>query len=472
MNKFFKMSLVAAAVAVTGTATAGTFAPDDATTPTMNENAVVYSTEGAAQLASTDLQAGPVVSYTFGAAYIVGDELELTFGGAYDSKSVFPTTVMVDTAQFDKVSTTATTVVYRVVSGLANSGSTFTLAQEKSTTADLSDNTKNGLVFTRALLLDAPLTITAASTTNNGASNHDTDTTVANAEIFAASITQFGTAAVTKKFNAVIDDSTAGASKVFVSGTEDTFSFDYSDPKTMPTTALLGADDGINDLTAAADSVAPIATILSTLATVDVAKYTYASAAGGVITTADNAGDVTFTVTYPTGATVADDTITIAPKTGASAPTMVATTYNAAIAANGATVLAAGALNAGQWTVTGSETVNVPYMPYGEGLSQVIYAQNLSASDVEVSVIATDEAGTSYDLGVVATATASSVTKLATGIKNGLAAEGFTKGKVSLAVKFRGNADIASSTVQLHTGYNANASDRGFVTNSSNGAAF
>lgn len=478
MNNFFKMSLVAAAIAVSGTAAAGTFTGNNATATkiTANENAVVFSEEGLATLVGTELQVGPVVSYKLGAAYIVGDQLTISFTKDMDAKTVLPTTIVVDGAEFNLISSDDSSFTYRVVTGSAKVGSVFVMPQAKANAADILDSTKNGLVFSANNLVNN--NVSAASTKNNGSVAHDTDTTDTasnvKARILGLSVSQFGESEVTQKFNAVVDNSSAGDSKKFVTGTDDAFSVVYTAPTVMPTKALLGTDDGVNDLTATADKVAPVMTVESSLLLADVAKYTFKSAvADAVVTTAANgvtATNADIIVTYPKGTTIPSDTVTITPKTGASAPGMLATTFSAKIVANTADIMTA--TSAGSWTTAGDVTVTVPYMPYGTGLSQVIYANNNSASDVEVSAVATDENGTEYDLGVVSAAKAGAVTKLSTPIKNALEAEGFTSGKVAIEITFRGStADVpVAGTIQVHSGYNANASDRGFVANTTNGA--
>jgi hypothetical protein len=468
MNNFFKLSVIAAAVALSGTATAGSFTGND-TVATANANAIYLSTQGLLAAGVSAVQYLPEVSYKLGADYLANDEITFTFVATFGTNTVFPTNITVGAATFQKTTVTTDAVTYRVVSGSAVAGSVFTFAQNKVSAADLTDTAKSGIVVANAQVganMFVVLSKTAANVT------FDADTSAAtNADIFLVSTTQFGTSKVTEKFNAVIDGSLAGASKKFVFGTSDALTVAYTAPKVMPTQALLGQNIGLNDLTAA--KVAPVMTVnVLGAGQLTAANFTFASAVVG--TTFNTSVPDVITVTYPTGTVVPSDTLTITPKTGASAAVINAiTSFDAIATANGATILAAGGIateNAGKWTVTGSETVNVPYMPYGTGLSQVIYATNKSASNVEVSVVATDEAGTVYDLGVVTTAKASSVTKLATEIKNGLAAQSFTSGKVSLAITFRGNADLVGSTIELHTGYNANASDRGFVANSSNGA--
>lgn len=485
MNNFFKMSLVAAAIAVSGTAAAGTFTGNSATVSkvTANENALVFSSQGLAKIGSA-LQAGPVISYKLGAAYIVGDELtfEFSIGSPavatnYDAKTVFPANISVDTAQFNLISAINNKVTYRVVSGAANTGSLFVIPQEKKTLADLSDSTKAGLVFAADSLNDGTdsLYVKASATKNNSsaAGAYDVDTTVGLANILALSTTQFGESEVTQLLNAVIDGSTAGGNKRFVTGTDDAFTVVYTAPTVMPTKALLGTNDGINDLTATADKVAPVMTVTTDLLWADEAKFTFKSAvADAVVTTVANTTKTDVVVTYPKGTTVPSDTVTITPKTGTSAPLMLTAPYafNASIVAGAESIMAS--TSAGTWTAEGDVKVTIPYMPFGTGLSQVIYANNNSNSDVEVSAVATDENGTVYDLGVVSAAKAGAVTKLSTPIKNALEAEGFTSGKVAIVITFRGStADVAlGGTIQVHSGYNANASDRGFVANTSNGA--
>ncbi len=472
MNKFFKMSLVAAAVAVTGTATAGTFelnADKDA-----NANAVIFSAEGLAEAGVNATQYAPAINYTLGANYLVGDELTLTFAIALNAATVYPLNVTVGAATFQKTAEAVGAVTYRVVSGTAATGSVFTLAQNKSTVADLTDATKSGLVMATATV--ATQTVAASSVTAASAV-FDAETSEPEARLLGQSKTQYGKYAVTQKFNAVIDATTVAGAKKFTGGElSDSVTFAYTAAKTMPTQALLGQKVGLNDLTTA--KVTTDISLTTDIVLADVAKYTV-TAVNGTVGTGVGAALV-YPITYTDGtAPAAGDTITITPKADATAPVMVAGAFELTAAVSnlvGAPAdvdlgLAGSAKNAGEWTIIGSETINVPYMPYGTGLSQVIYVTNTTDVPVEVSVVAQDDAGTEYDLGLLVNAKANGVTKLATVIKNALAAEGFTAGKVSLDITVAGNAAAGTpGTVKLHSGYNANASDRGFVANTSNGA--
>ena len=502
MNKFFKMSLVAAAVAVSGTATAGTFelnADKDA-----YAGAKYYSTEGLVHVTDTDKQVLPAISYKLGAAYLLGDELTIKFKGALDAKTVFPASVVAGGATFDRVFVDLTAVgagtpdnstlaggyvTYRVVAGTAVRDTVFTLPAEKVTTADLDDAAKAGVVMiNKAVLLAA--TVEAISTTNNGASNHDVDTTdTANAFLFK-SITQIGTAKLDTIFNNVIDATVGGKNKFTNGELNDTMSFSYTAPKVMPTEALVGQNIGTNDLST--KTIAQELTITSDIpfdknvggvndaslannASHYKVTSSNADATIALSGTADTA-DATWTVTYKAGSTpVAGDTVTITPQKGGNAalPVLAAQAFAGKYDINGAaTAIVTGPKVFGEWTAIGDQTVEVPYMPYGTGLSQIIYVANASGSDAEVSVTAVDDNGTAYDLGNVGTAKANGVTKLATVIKNKLATEGFTSGKLSMKVKFNGNASLVEGKggIQLYTGYNKNGTDRGYVANTSNGA--
>ena len=142
-----------------------------------------------------------------------------------------------------------------------------------------------------------------------------------------------------------------------------------------------------------------------------------------VTDTSANMPAVTFTVE-------ATDGKTVIPATTFTAETAV--TYQPNTAGNVATV-ANFSEAAGSWTLNGA-SVNVPYMPYGTNISQIIYVTNTSALAGEVEVTATGEDGTVYELGVVATA-GKGVTRLHEVIATKLEEAGFNmSGKVAFDV--------------------------------------
>ena len=64
-------------------------------------------------------------------------------------------------------------------------------------------------------------------------------------------------------------------------------------------------------------------------------------------------------------------------------------------------------------------------MPFAPGISQILYVTNSGDFDGGVYVTAHDEDGTHYDLGMVATAGASSVTKITAQVKGRLSCSRF-----------------------------------------------
>jgi hypothetical protein len=120
----------------------------------------------------------------------------------------------------------------------------------------------------------------------------------------------------------------------------------------------------------------------------------------------------------------------------------------------------------GAWTLNGAQ-VYIQYMPYGTNISRVIYVANKGSSDADITVDAIDNNGNSYKfLGGVAKKGA--VTGLAGVIDSGLAANGFTEGKVAITLTFT----APDTVIEVYSAYNVGGADRGTVVNSSNGRSF
>ena len=96
------------------------------------------------------------------------------------------------------------------------------------------------------------------------------------------------------------------------------------------------------------------------------------------------------------------------------------------------------------------DTKYVYYVPYGAGISQILYVTNKTAEVGKIYATATDEAGTklldNVDLGIMTTA--NGITSIAGEIR-GLLPVGYT-GKLNLRV------DIESSSTELFSAYNVN----------------
>lgn len=115
--------------------------------------------------------------------------------------------------------------------------------------------------------------------------------------------------------------------------------------------------------------------------------------------------------------------------------------------------------SAGQWRIDGSSTF-VPYMPFGNGVSQIVYVTNNSAVDGTVTITGYDEAGKKYG-PFTADVKAKSVKEVSSVLKAGVAAAGLTTGKLALEVT------TSTSDVSVYAAYNVGGSDRGSVTTAS-----
>lgn len=89
------------------------------------------------------------------------------------------------------------------------------------------------------------------------------------------------------------------------------------------------------------------------------------------------------------------------------------------------------------------------YMPYAGFASQIIHVTNPSAVAVTVMAKAFDDAGTEYDLGLIATVPSKRSSKLSTILSSALAAKGFTAGKI--AYEF----DLSNSAAHVYFGYSS-----------------
>jgi hypothetical protein len=120
----------------------------------------------------------------------------------------------------------------------------------------------------------------------------------------------------------------------------------------------------------------------------------------------------------------------------------------------------------GAWTLNGAQ-VYIQYMPYGTNISRIIYVANKGASDADITVDAIDNNGNSYKF-VGGVAKKGAVTELSGNIDSGLAAAGFTAGKVAITLTFT----APDTVIEVYSAYNVGGSDRGTVVNSSNGRSF
>ena len=108
------------------------------------------------------------------------------------------------------------------------------------------------------------------------------------------------------------------------------------------------------------------------------------------------------------------------------------------------------ATSAGSWTLNGSSP-RIPYMPFGAGISQIVYVTNNGKVDGAVSFTAYDEAGTKYTGTLDVVAKANAVTQLSQALRNGLTAAGFS-GTGKLRIDLTINSP--SGDLQVFAAYN------------------
>jgi len=435
MKQLFKTTLLAAAVAATcGTAVAGTVAVTKQ----------IHSQEGLQGV--TAAQASNDITYTLGAAYQEGDKITLTFPADTldkdDPIGGFPGSLVTDPVTGEHagltlgllnhgVGTDADFVTYRVTNIQPSSddiGSTVGAVIG-------SGDDKFNISYDAAKLLSAAVTVEFSSETAVGDVLDAGGTRTAT---IAEAKTQFATTATAlAKFSNVID--VANARMTFANDsmgnavTTDALQFSINNPdssaflnavKSASLKVNIYGEAGKMDGLAATDftssgtetfteETAQLALTFANAGTNDIDEIVSFVNPGDVVLEPQSfTGDLTYEYV-----SAADETKTVSLNTG---------------------------LAFGEWTLNGAN-VNVPYMPYGDNISQILYVTNTGVQTGDITVEAFDADGNVYDLGVVATAAAGAVTKITVPVNQGLAVQGMVNGKVSLNVTV--NAPSADITV-------------------------
>jgi hypothetical protein len=176
------------------------------------------------------------------------------------------------------------------------------------------------------------------------------------------------------------------------------------------------------------------------------------------------------TVTYPVAAigTVAaptNDVITVTLPAVAAAKKLSPQKFNATMTfgypTNASAVIG---FSAGEWTLNGA-LVYVPYMPYGDNISQIIYVANRGSQNGDITIDAFDQQGAKYSFSG-GTVPAGTVMQLSGTIFNALKAAGFSmNGKVAMEI----TVNAPDQDIDVYSAYNVGGSDRGTVVNSQNG---
>jgi hypothetical protein len=429
--------------------------------------AATFSAEGNATALSTDLYQA-AVSVTLGSDYIANDTVELTISGAsflsgtVTSLGSFNGAVTCTlsgstVATLGFLSRSASAANYRVtsVAGAGQSGASCSF----------------NLPVTRTSMATAGVVPTVSWTAFDAATRVATIGSVKS---------QFSSPTIALRLNGVVDvdsgryqfEADDGSD---LTGTEDSLTFTLQNESSLNGAATLTSVVGVingdfsfvdgGNTTAgcqSGDLTAGHGQVRATNATVsinsDCTKLTFTATAAQVTAGATKITlGVSSTSTTPTTGGLLD-----APQ----AFTVDPLTYSYASGTTGSSSVAFSSTgSAGSWSLNGSIS-KVAYMPYGTGISRIVYITNRSAQTGGVSATAFNEAGVPCEIANVATATKGAVTNLSAGLDAGVAAcyGASFNGKVAFEI----TANIPGDKAEVYSAYNVNG-NRVIVINDTNG---
>lgn len=487
MKQLFKSTLLAAAVAATcGTAVAGD----------VDVDTKVYSLEGMAGSTATSFTSNDF-KYVLDSAYTEGDRLVFKLAaGTLTGNESFPATLsaaavdLADTTDGNTESETISGVDFsRVDTILAGEGEMYdrVIYRVLSITAPQDANgdeisgatTKRAEVagdgaslvfpFTKTQLMAGTATVTVESTLagTNGTEFFDMDgdrtallgdtrsefsTTITSMagfdrKIDVASVRNSffqdtgDTDQVTDDLSFALPALTLGTGETITDGVNsaDLKVVVYGEPGQM--TELTDSMFAVTATTAAGDALSPTFELDSEAAML---KVTYPNAGTNGVTS-------TITFTAPTGA----GAVELQPQEFTADLSYMYTSTHAEN--NTGTFVVGTSQDAGEWTLNGAN-VNVPYMPYGDNISQILYVTNTGTQEGAIHVEAFDSEGETYDLGQVSTAKAGAVTKITVPVNQALELAGLTDGRVSLNI----TVNAADEDITVYSAYTV-GTVRGYV---------
>ena len=421
----FKKSLLA--VSVAGLATA-------AVAGSINSTKVNYSLEGTADLGTVSIGNQLNASITTGKNYIENDILVVRVTGAeIDAENSNPS---LGSGDFSFVKSEGTDIFFRVENqNGVGTNVTYTLSGVDLNVEDVAD----GTTIEVSSFVDA---------FNDVVGIYDQSEAVEIAE-FVQQYTFEGFS--NDNLNAKIDTAKSRYGFETGNGAYTTVSFDINNAKTL--TSAYTADEATHVISAD--------TMLTYLMAFDANEDGELSSAEVNSAFAFN-GDDDFTVEL----NEAMDELTISQTAVAGLDTDVSIAFYSPLAVEVPVIIEETAFSAtvdytdgtystslvdgaaiGSWTLNGAN-VFVPYMPYGAGISQVLYVTNDSNQTGDIEVTAFDEDGNSYGPWNIGSSEAKSITKVTGLINQRLYDAGFTSGKVALDIVVNapsGQVDVTSS---------------------------
>jgi hypothetical protein len=436
MKQLFKKTILAATIAaVSGIAVAGNIAVSTV------QN---HSQQGLSGVTTAITSSN--VTYTVQGAYAQSDliTISLTSGSVHSSQSWPNSLTFTPAGTPSTVSAGANMSVGLLNTSSDNTSATYRVTSVTPDPANATGTTVGGVLSLGTFALNpagiaaGAVTVSVSSLASNGVTEVDTQGT--RTGTLASASDQFGDLAVTVDADQVID--VAKGREGFETGTNDTITWTASN-----NTSLLNAA-----------SVSQTRIILNgDFEGMTTSNFSVAGAGSVAVDTDAN----TVTVTY--SAPVTTDTLTITPTAAGTTGADVLKAQSFSVdgtyiyGTNNSEILAVGE-DAGAWTLNGAVT-NIPYMPYGSNVFQILYVSNEGSQSGDIMITAFDENGTEYNLGTVGTIGAKSVKKITAEVYDALTAAGFTSGKLSLTVTVNAPAE----DVTVYASYNVGGSDRGFV---------
>ena len=440
MQSILKKTLLAAAIAGVGTANAATISSGVTSGANGNPWSVV-SAEGLAIEGSLAVGTDVNINYSTTAVYGQNDRITIQIAGGTIASTSSPTFTVtggtsVADVQFVSFNAEAGTVTFRVLS---------------STTAAAGFEASLGGIT----LTDVGPVLSASAFGTFAGSSDAFDT--ADSTNIAQVASQFTFSGGTTDLNRVIDVENMRKQFVAAMGETgvlaDTFDLGYTEaadvfPVTAGSVALTlnGSDleflrDGDGDLEASSYGLSG-ATLVTT--------------GTGAPALSDDNTELSLTGTAPSGSF----TVTLNADGAADADAQIidAQEFTADLAVNytrGTTPGSVGFTGAdvGEWTLSGAN-VQVPFMPFGSGITQFFYVANEGGVSGDIEVTAIDQSGTVYGpVAVNATATANSVTNLTAAVINALTDAGANTSTGRMSFTLTINAPRAD--VEVFAGYNS-----------------
>lgn len=449
MKSIFKTAILATAIATAcGSAYAGTV--------TVDGGKKTYSAEGVARQATVATVPVSDIQYVTEAAYAVGDKVTYSFSaGALDNAASFPAQINVAADEtvgdekagmaLGRLNFTDDSVTYRVTS-ITQPG------VETSKTTYGQTVTLSGVQLDGNVVAEGDVSVFVNGTTSSGSDVIDTANMTA---VLTDVTTQFGSleSLGTNVFDGVID--VTGDRKNFiddnVSVDEDEITFEISE---------VANSSSFESHIESADINTTITITGEDLSGLDETDFGFTSAQADIVNNS-------LVISYDSEVTT-DTIVFTAPGDVQLKPQSfdISAEYSFSNLDTPATEteINAGSKSAGEWTLNGS-MVNIPYMPFGSNISQILYVTNTGSIPADITVEAYDMNGTAYPSCGVGTATANGVTKITSQVKQCFIDNGYidgTSNKFSITV----TVNAPDSQITVYSAYNVSGNDRGNVLNS------